>query len=422
VLLLIVGAVAILGVWLLVLGLVGFVAWLVVKVTSQTKSSAANPSLIAADPAVPSRVPPPNEQYHSVLDVDPGTFDDPKVAEVTARKVFVAWARQLPKAPRDASGTIRGLTLRKRLIGRLTTRLEGRRFAWRSKPYYGQDRATLAPDVAGLDPWNPPSNLSQITRHIVDCVPCAGRGSVNCPTCGGSGRVTCQACEGAGKIYGTTASGARRLLNCKGCRGKASIVCTAGCSRGRVDCRVCAHFGRLERWLEVEGGPRDGDVQVEPDGDATRAFHWGKDGVPATEAQVAQDAKVVCRARLERVLTMEDLPAEVPPEWLTANWERIHARIEVGEKVVSQGFELLEVPSIEVEYGLGAVQQVVSLEGLRMLAPPVTEDRLFASRASSLRMVAIGLALLPAAVLIVYAARGPYYLSPLRSSPACWEQ
>ncbi len=408
-----VAAIALLGVWLLLIGLVAFATWLIAKVARQTKSAATGASLIAADPGVPSRVPPPNEQYHAVLDVDPVAFDDQVLAEATARRVFAAWARQLPKAPRDASGTIHALTLRTRLVGRLTTRLEGRRFAWRSRPYDGRDRPTLPPDVGALDPWNPPPNLSQVTRHIVDCAACAGRGTVHCPTCGASGRVTCRNCDGVGKYHGTTASGARRLLNCKGCRGKGSVVCTAGCVKGSVDCRACLRCGRLERWLEVEGGARDGDVQVEPDGDATRAFHWGKDGVPATEEQVARDAKVVCRVRDDRVLTPDDLPAEVPAGWRTANWERIQARIEPGEKVVSQTFELLRIPSIEVEYGLGAERQIVALEGLRMLAPPVTDDRLFAGRASSLRILGVSLGLLPVAMLIVYAARGSYYVTPL---------
>ena len=114
-------------------------------------------------------------------------------------------------------------------------------------------------DLAGLDAYNPPSDLRSRSRYLELCRRCGGDGRIECPACGGASRVTCIACAGAGKIHGLTANGARRLLNCKTCKGKSTMACGA-CAKGQVDCASCERSGRIEHWLEVEGGPRDGDV------------------------------------------------------------------------------------------------------------------------------------------------------------------
>jgi hypothetical protein len=217
-------------------------------------------------------------------------------------------------------------------------------------------------------------------------------------------------CVGAGKVHGVTANGARRLLNCKTCKGKATLRCEA-CTKGQVDCTGCERSGRIEHWLEVEGGPRDGDIQIEPDGAVTRAFPWGKDGVPASDDEIRQDARILCAVTEDRLLTLDDLPGEVPEDWRSAHWQAIQARLQPGERVVSQTFSLLEVPSIEATYVVGSESQSIELEGLRLLAPPVSVDGLFHGRALALRRLAMVLAVVPLVVGAVYAARGTYFHS-----------
>src|SRR5690606_35989902 len=116
---------------------------------------------------------------------------------------------------------------------------------------------------------------------------------------GGSGRVGCSGCHGHGKVWGTTSAGQQRLLNCKWCRGRGDVVCR-GCTRGRVICPLCEGSKKLERWLDVEESTR-WDIQIEPDGEITRAFRWGADGVPASDAEVEADAKVLARVRSSAV-------------------------------------------------------------------------------------------------------------------------
>ena len=403
-------AIAALGVYLLIIGAVALIGWLAAVAAKHHKSSAST-FVSDSTPSV-APPPPPEHQYHIVLPVDPAVFGDATLIESTTAEVFRAWARQLPKAPTDPRDTLRRTTVRTRLIGRLTTKLDGRRYAWRSAPYRGRDRMAGVPmDPANLDPYNPPHDLRVRSGYLSLCRGCGGDGRLVCTACGGSARTICVDCAGAGKVHGVTANGARRLLNCKSCKGKASRAC-GGCSKGQIDCSSCALTGRVDHWLEVEGGPRDGDVQVEPDGDVTRAFVWGKDGVQSSHEEIVKDAKVVCAVNQDRLLTLEDLPVEVPSEWRSAYWQGIQARIQPGERIVSQTFTLLEVPAVEVTYAVGSESQMISFEGLRMLAPPVTSDRLFSGRASALQLFAWVLGAVPLAVLVVYLARGQYFLKP----------
>lgn len=400
-------AVAALGIYLVVAGAVALLGWLIAVAARREVRGVAAPLAAAS---APSAAVPPEQLYHVVRPVEPAVFDEPARLEAAAKDVFSAWARLLPKAPRDPRETVRELHLRRRLIGRLTTKLDGRRFAWRAAPYAGRERTAGGPplDPASLDAYQPPSDLRARSRYLELCRRCGGDGRLTCPACGGTARVTCAACKGAGKVDGVTANGARRLLNCKTCKGKSTVSC-AGCTRGQIDCPGCERSGRIEHWLEVEGGPRDGDVQVEPDGHVTRAFPWGKDGVPASGAEIEKDARVVCTVSKDRLLTPEDLPPEVTAEWRTAHWQDIQERLQPGERVVSQTFALLEVPSVEVTYGVGSESQSIELEGLRLLAPPLSADALFHARATSLQRLAMALAGLPLIAGLVYAARGTYF-------------
>jgi hypothetical protein len=411
-------AVAALGIYFVIAGAVALIGWLIAVAAKREVRGVASP--VEATVA-PSAAVPPEQLYHVVRAVEPAVFDEPGRLEAAAKDVFSAWARQLPKAPREPREAVRGLHLRRRLIGRLTTKLDGRRFAWRAAPYTGRERTVGGPplDPAGLDAYRPPSDLRARSRYLELCRRCGGDGRLACAACGGAARVTCAACEGAGKVHGVTANGARRLLNCKTCKGKSTVSCD-GCARGQIDCPSCERSGRIEHWLEVEGGPRDGDVQVEPDGHVTRAFPWGKDGVPASDAEIEKDARIMCTASKRGLLTLEDLPPEVTAEWRTTHWQAIQARLQPGERVVSQTFAFLEVPSVEVTYGVGSESQSIELEGLRLLAPPISTDALFHARAAALRRLAVALAVVPLLVGFVYIARGTYFLNGYTLGAVLW--
>jgi hypothetical protein len=404
-------AIAALGIYLIVIGAVAIFGWLVAVAA---RSKRATPAQLTVATDLVATAPPPNQLYHVVHPVDPRVFDHGAELESTAKSVFAKWARQLPKAPRDPSTVIQRLALRRRVIGRLTTRLDGRRFVWRSAPYRGRERFVGGRplDTSSLDAYNPPPDLRSRSSYLSLCQRCGGDGRIECTSCGGAGRVSCASCEGEGKVYGFAKNGARRLLNCKDCKGKATLLC-GGCSKGQVECVSCERTGRLEHWLEVEGGARDADIQVEPDGDQTRAFVWGKDGVPASDEDIVKDARVVCSVSRDRQLGLDDLPTSIPDSWRSAHWQGIQARLQPGERIVAQTLTLLEVPSIEVAYALDGKQaQSIELEGLRLLAPPISTDALFTSRARSLKRLAIGLALVPALIAGVYAFRGSYYFKP----------
>lgn len=408
-------AVAAIGVYLLIAGAVALLGWLA-TVTLKAGRNHQTPRLAEATSATTAA--PPTQQFQALVPVDPMVFADRAALEAAASVTFAAWVRRLPSAPADPTDTVRSLHLHRHLIGRLTTRLDGRRFGWKSAPYRGRDRMLgTAIALDGLDPHHPPNDLRIRSSHLTLCKSCGGDGRLTCESCAGAARVTCNACHGEGKVMGVTANGAHRKLNCKTCKGKASFICHA-CNKGQIDCSSCAQSGRLENWLEVEGGARDGDVQVEPDGDVTRAFTWGKDGVQASHDEISRDARVVSAVSRDRLLTLEDLPRDVPAEWRDAHWHGIQARLQPGERVIGQSFTLLEVPSIEVAYAVGNEVQSVGFEGLRMLAPPASYDHLFASRARSLRCLAYVVGAVPAVVVAVYLARGSYFINPATAAVA----
>jgi hypothetical protein len=399
-------AVAAFGVYLVAITAVTLVGWVTKLVVQQTQARARAPKLIAVTGA--ASAPPPESRFHVAHAVDAAVFDHPAQAQAAAVKVFEAWAGRIPRAPKNAHDAIRSLGLRTRLIGRLVTKIEGRRTVVRTAPYGGRGRVGAPPmDRAAIDPWNPPTDLREATRHVASCTGCKGDGRVSCVPCGGAGRVTCRACDGEGKYHGTTASGARRVLNCKTCRGKCNVVCT-DCVRGRVECPTCRKTKKLECWFEIDSSMRE-DVQIEPDGEITRAYTWGTDGVTASPAEVARDANVVCEVTGPHALRPGELPGAIPPEWLAAHGAAIQPTFQPGEQVRSQTFTLLEVPSIDVTYSVGAEVQTIELHGLRMLAPSLTTDRLFHRRARSLHRLMAVLAAVPAVAGIYYLSRGSYF-------------
>lgn len=393
-------AVAAVGVYLLAAGAVVLIAWLLRVATKH----------IAAPLSSPAPSSPPDTPYHPVIPVSPTVFADIGQAKDVAKGVFEAWVARLPRAPKRSIDLVREVEIRRRVIGRLTTELEGRRIVACCEPAPGRHTIGAPPfDPGDIDPWNPPTDLRRASRFIAACRTCSAAGRVACTSCHGSGRRGCASCNGSGKYYGTTANGAQRLLNCKTCRGKGDIAC-ATCTRGKIDCPTCQTAKKLACWLEVTTSLRQ-DVQVEPDGAMTKAFAWGQDGTPATNAEIAQDAEILGVVAHTRPLGVDDLPAAVPADWRRESWPRIQAHVEASERVRSQTLTLLAVPTAAVSYSIMGEQQTLMLEGLRMLAPPAVPDELFMRRGRMLGRLRLMLAMLPTAAAAIYVARGDYFVN-----------
>jgi len=194
-------AVAVLGVYLVLVGVLGLVGWLVVFVARSPASTSSAPVVIETSRTTPSIAVVAEDNYRVVLPVDAAVFGNSDAMRIAAGDVFTAWARQLPKAPSDPRVTLRGFALRQRLIGRLTTKLDGRRFVWTSGPHRGRNKPTShAPiDPSQLDPYNPPGDLRARSSYLVLC-----------DACGGPGHVECGACRGAGRVRRSSVVSARR--------------------------------------------------------------------------------------------------------------------------------------------------------------------------------------------------------------------
>ena len=336
---------------------------------------------------------------------------DPSVPEETmALRVFCAWARGLPKAPKDPSDLVKSITPRRRYVGRLVTKVRGRRLRLRQRPYGGRERPRGVPDVSRIDPWNPPADLMTWSRHIVDCETCDASGKVACGRCGGEGRLRCENCGGDGRVTKFDARGKLRRMNCGECRGKGTTACES-CHRGNLECPTCARAKRLECWWEVTGGDRDVDVQVEPDGEETAAFSWGQDGIEATPEEVTADARLVYTIRRDRAIVADELPREISLEWQARHWVALQAKLDAGERIVAQELSYLEVPSVTIRYATARDAQTISLEGRRFLAPPLRDDRILHQRAASLGVWQVLLGIPPLLLLVLYAARGSYFLT-----------
>src|SRR6266545_6168427 len=335
-----------------VIAVIGVVGALVALVSKHVKAAPAVPKL---KPAVqPTRAPAPEQPFQALVPVETEAFSDDITAEAAALKVFGAWARKLPMAPRDPTKLVTSLQLRRRIVGRLVTDCEGRRLVWRQQPYAGREPVTGPPALpASLDPWTADRTaVHTISRHIASCNTCRGDGKVQCGTCDGAARVSCGACGGNGKVYGVTAAGHQRLLNCKSCRGRGDLKCEQ-CTRGRVPCASCHGQKRLEGWLDIEDSRRE-DVQVEPDGEVTRAFRWGQDGVAASRFEVEADARFEVEIVHDRALTPADIADHVPAGWIDENWTAIQPKLSVRERIRRQSLQVLEIPSVEISYGLQA--------------------------------------------------------------------
>lgn len=351
--------------------------------------------------------------YYAAAQLQPAVFEDHNALREAGIEVFGVWSRSLPKAPSDVTQLVRDVSTSERVVGRLVSECSGRHVAWQAKPYRGRKKVVAPPiEPASVDPWTTSATeLSDVSRHYAKCGICTATGRVGCGTCSGTGRTACTQCSGAGKVYGTTAHGHQRMLNCKTCRGKGDTKCS-DCTRGKKKCADCDGSKKVEQWLEISEAVRQ-DIQVEPDGHATQAFPWGQDGVVATDAEIALDATVLLTMAAAEAVSPESLRAAgVPQNWIAENWQDIQPRLQPGERVCSQSFTLLKIPSVSVTYGMaGSVTQTLTLEGRRLLGPPPTVDRLFKARAGWLSVAGWLLAAVPLAVGLIYLARGSYFHS-----------
>lgn len=390
-----------------VVALIGWAAWAVARLP---RSTTDRPQLVTVH--APRLAAPPEDYHRPILPVDPSVFSDPQKAETAALQIFTEWTRGVPMAPADPTDVVRSLEMRIRLIGRLATEVAERKVAWREVALSTSAKVTrpkVPPEA--LDPWGRSAEaLKADSLHVAPCSRCGGDEKIPCTTCSGSTRAPCAACSGAGKSYGYTANGAHRLLNCKACRGKGSLKCS-DCAKGKMPCPACHGSGRSERWLEVTEAIRH-DVQIEPDGEMTRAFRWGKDGTPATRSEIEADAKLTIEISADGPIPYDEISRRVPADWLELNWRRIQPTLAPEERARRQTFWMLEVPSIELSYAVAAAAPtVISLEGRRMLAPPAALDQQFAARAHRIRKLRYALVGLVIAVPSAYLLRGAYYWS-----------
>ena len=400
---------------LIAIGATLALAWWLARTLAQAlrdHASAARLTLVERPQEKPRLAPVPDTLYRQVAPVDRRVFDDAVMAEAAALQTFDAWAARLPHAPPRPSSLVRSLDLRIHHVGRLVSEITERTVEEGSAPAALNERPTQRHGGSQeIDPWAfSASELRRTTRWVDGCDGCRSRGSLPCSSCSGTTRTTCQNCHGERKAYGRDARGARRKMNCKVCAAQGQVDCTA-CNGGRVECSQCAGSGKVAHWFEYIETTKD-DVQVEPDGEITKAFRWGRDGVSASPEEVAADAKVVGAYERSRPLTPEDVSALVSPEWLDKNWAALQPKTGQNQRVTRQSFWLLETPSIEISYGLpGAAPSTISVEGLRMLAPPPVPNPQFVERARSLRNLRVGLAAVCVVVPLVYLARGAFFVS-----------
>jgi hypothetical protein len=393
---------------LLGFGAVALLVW-VLHVSTPRASTTIAP---ASTPTPGSTKPVADTPYRSVYSAEPAVFPDEVQARDVARREFESWVSDLPRAPKRSSDLIRSIELHSRHVARLITEIEARRVVECYEPAQSQ-LPTCAPPMTRqqVDSWNPPSDLPRASRFITSCWTCRATGVVGCTTCGASGRVECTSCNGLGKYYGYAANGARRRLNCKTCRGKGRVTC-AECTRGKVACPTCRCAKKLAGWLEVRAEQRR-DTEIIPEAPAQLAFAWSRPGVPAADEQFASDALTLDVITKRRPLTPDDLPPCVPATWRAEHARRLQPRMQPGERIQSQTFTFLAVPSASITYSLLDQQQTVVLDGFRMVPPPAgtAAGEPFVRRARQLGRLAIALTALPVAAAAAYLARGSYFTS-----------
>jgi hypothetical protein len=407
---LVVWVLSMIGFYLIVIGAVALLGWLVWGLIRKVPSSGKEPqrtSPMAAPAAAPVR-----NQPRELLPIDPKVFDAPEEAKAAALKVFAAWTRQLPIAPREPVNLVRSVDLRVQHIGRLSTTVAERKVVWRQAPHGRASpvtRAKLKPE--DVDPWaTSPESLRSDSLYITECGPCMGQGSVSCPTCRGTQSVLCSGCGGARKAYGIASNGSRRLMNCKQCGAKGSLPCTT-CTAGQVPCSTCRGSGREEHWLEFVETSRS-EVLVAMESDQLSVFPWAAQGSQASLAELGADARLLGERTSQGSLSQDKAAELAPGDWLQSNWQKLKTRLGAHERIQSQSLQIFELPSVILSYALdGFPQTVIRLEGRRMLAPPASADRTFEGHARKLRLAHRILLALAVGIPLAYLFRGAYFWS-----------
>jgi hypothetical protein len=394
------------AVYWLVIGAVWLVGTLLRAIVRQPKTQT---TAVVTNMAVPVVESPSSLDYEEIAHAQALSSPDADLIRRATCAAFAAWARALPKAPRDPVGLIRGIEINRRLLVRRDSVVEGRRLLRRSAPHRsGTDTGSSNASLEEPDPWLPADELAARSSHVAACDACTGTRMVACSKCHGSCRVTCTNCEGAGKAYGFASNGSRRLMNCKVCAKAGQVDCSA-CMGGEVACSTCSGAGRIRYWYEAEVWNRV-DVQVEPD-DYQRVFHWSKDGNEASRNQIELDAWVVGESVADGPVPLKDAPEAIPPDDRDRILAAVRPHLEPGERIRQQRLMALEFPAVSVTYGSSLEEQTIDLMGRRLLAPRRWVDTAMRARARFLNVVAAVLALMPVAAGLAYLSRGSYFVS-----------
>ena len=393
------------GAYLLAIGALGALAWLI----GHTRCVASEPSreLQPSRDAYHSREAP--ESYIEVGEIDPLGLETDDGAVESAKEVFVAWTKCLQSAPRNISPFLRGIVVERRRVGRLSSTVAKRELVERRVPYRGSERAHSPRNTAkDLDAWDALS--AGDSRYVARCDSCDGDGTVSCLSCGGSAEVRCRSCDGGGKSYQIAKNGSRRLMNCTDCKKKGKLPCSV-CATGSVLCGSCDGAGQFECWLEVSESRRQ-DIQVEPDGAVTRAFAWGRDGCAVEHGAVEKGAVVVVETFSSEAITAAAAVELAGEEWVAAFWAPLQPELSRPERIVGQRFELLDILRCVVTYGVAREVRRVAFEGLRLLAPERCDDDLFQQRRRMLRASVAVAALAPPLLCFGTLLRGPFFVQP----------
>jgi hypothetical protein len=362
--------------------------------------------------ALSSTVPASREAYHSFGEVEPAALADATMTENVARGAFATWVRQSPLATEDPNALLREVRLERRYWGRLESEIVARTAVWHERAYTGSQQVPILPrSAAVVDPWAiTVEELRRVSHHICRCDICEGRGSVICPECKGRERVQCSNCQGTGKAYGYAKNGSRRLMNCRICGGRLELQCSS-CESGMCRCSICCGSGQKERWLEV-AETRRVDSHGGPAEHLPHGFPWRNTAAQTSRAEIGADIRAAGVIDTRGVLTEAQGANLAPVTWIEQYWKDLQPAFRDDERVVRQTFSLFEVPIVTLTYSLpGAEPSTLQFEGLRMLAPPVTSDESFATRAQWLRLTRNVLTGIVLGVPLVYLARGEHFRS-----------
>lgn len=142
-------------------------------------------------------------------------------------------------------------------------------------------------------------------------------------------------------------------------------------------------------------------------------FPWSADA-QAARSLIEADANVAAEVSTSQgPLSPDDITSSAAAGWPSENVKRLQPKLEWGERIRSEDFQLVGVPAVDVTYSIGGqTSDTVRLQGRRMLAPPAgaAGDRMsrLARRARRVRAIALGAAI---GVAIAYLLRGDYFFN-----------